>query len=84
MRIICVDKENPITECVRAMIEDEWEEEAAEESIGHNEQEEKTMVPPVQMRSYLFGKDEDVPFKSLKELKEEYMETRRHSFEQIL
>jgi len=36
------------------------------------------------MRSYLFGKAEDVPFKSLKELKVKYMETRKHSFEQIL
>ena len=84
MRIIFIDEDKPITECVETLIEDEQAEEAAEESTGHNKQEEKTAVPPVQMRSYLFGKAEDVPFKSLKELKAEYMETRKHSFEQIL
>ena len=35
------------------------------------------------MISYVVGKMEDVPFKSLIELKAEYMESRKHSFEQI-
>jgi len=33
------------------------------------------------MRAYVLGKTEDVPFKSLKELKEDYLETRKQSFE---
>jgi len=84
MRIICIDEDKPITECIGTVIEDEQAEETTEESTGHKEQEEKTVVPPVQMRSYIFGKAEDVPFKSLKELKAENLETRKHSFEQIL
>jgi len=35
------------------------------------------------MISYIFGKSEDVPLKSLKELKAKSVETRKHSFEQI-
>jgi len=36
------------------------------------------------MRSYIFGKVEDVPFKILKELKVDYLDTRKKSFELII
>jgi len=35
------------------------------------------------MKSFVFGKAEDSPFKSLKELKMEYLEKRKQSFDQI-
>jgi len=37
----------------------------------------------VQIRSFVFGEDDDSPFKSLKELKMEYLEKRKQSFEKI-
>jgi len=36
-----------------------------------------------QLRSYLFNKVRDVPYKSLKDLKEDYMEVINQSFEQV-
>jgi len=58
-------------------------EQAAKDSATAKGPKEKTVVPPVQLRSYLFSKVEDVPFKSLKDLKADYMEARNKSFDQV-
>ena len=47
------------------------------------QQEEKTATPPIQMKSFIFGKTDDSPFKSLKELKTEYAEKRKQSLNHI-
>jgi len=79
-RIICVDEDVPITKCVGTMIENE---QAAKDSTKHEGSKERIVVPQGQLRSYLFSKAEDVPFKSLKYLKENYMEARKKYFDQI-
>ena len=43
----------------------------------------KMVVPQAQLRDYLFSKVKDVPFKTLKNLKVDYMEVRKQSFEQV-
>lgn len=40
------------------------------------QQEEKTATPPIQMKSFIFCKNDDSPFKSLKELKTDCAEKR--------
>jgi len=52
-------------------------------SLVAEDPKEKMVVPPVQLRSYLFSKVEDVSYKSLKDLKVDYMEVRKQSFEQV-
>jgi len=83
MNVICVGKDKPIVEFTGAAIENEQVNEPVGESTGQKEQEEKVASPLVQMRAYVLGKTEDIPFKSLKELKVDYMETRKHAFEHI-
>lgn len=83
MNVICVDEDRLVTKCTGVVIVNEKANETVGESAGQNKKEEKAVVVPVQMRSYILGKSEDVPFKSLKELKEDYMETRKNSFEKI-
>lgn len=51
------------------VIENEQASEPIGESVGKKKEQNKIVVPPVQMRSYVVGKTEDVTFKSLIELK---------------
>lgn len=80
MRIICSNEDEPIAECCGNMIEYE---QTTKESAGAEDPKEKTVVPPVHVRSYLFSNMEYVPFKSLKDLKADYMEARKQSFDQV-
>lgn len=47
------------------------------ESVDQSKQQQTTIVPPIQMKNFVFGRTENAPFKSLKELKMEYNEKRK-------
>ena len=74
--IICTDADDPPIEFSGTLIEnelvtqpaDELVDQPAGESVDQSKQQETTIVPPIQMKNFVFGKTEDAPFKSLKEL----------------
>ena len=89
--IICIDADDPPTEVAGTLIEnelvthptDESVDQPAGESVDQSKQHETTIVSPIQMKNFVFGRTEDAPFKSLKKLKMEYNEKRKQSFDHI-
>ena len=74
-----INEDQPLKESIGTLIENEQ----AIEPMVVKQQEEKTATPPIQMKSFIFGKTNDSPFKSLKELKTEYAEKRKQSLNHI-